>query len=445
MRLSWSLLGLWTVLGLCQKTAPVDPNILQQILTTIPQCALPCTAQAAAASPCAANDFECTCNDPVFNAQVERCVVSSCTIKQSLTSKNASEALCNRNPPTLKPPIVPIGLAIATLGFLLRILAKLPLPWGLYPLQPLWWDDAVLVVAMILFVIPGSALGIVLVNTGLGSSIWTIPFENITKILHIYYFEGTMYLTGLSFIRISMLLTYLRIFPGAVFRQMAFLSIGLNVVCAVVFFLLSTFQCVPVSYSWHRWDGEHEGHCYNIHLQIRVAAIVNILLDVAAVVLPLPQLWKMKLNTPKKLLVFLMFTIGLLVPIVSVIRLQTLVQFGNAMNVTYVYARVGYWSSAEQHLAVLCACMPAIRNLIRRFWKRSTTVTHASKSTNSSGNIANSNDTMMEAGSWPREERHSIPLKDIYNDEDRRYDRKASHTASPGSFWVHALETASPA
>ncbi|EGP85013.1 uncharacterized protein MYCGRDRAFT_74768 [Zymoseptoria tritici IPO323] len=298
---------------------------------------------------------------------------------------------------------------------------------------------------MILFVIPGSALGIVLVNTGLGSSIWTISFENITNILHIYYFEGTMYLTGLSFIRISMLLTYLRIFPGAVFRQMAFISIGLNVVCAVVFFLLSTFQCVPVSYSWHRWDGEHEGHCYNINLQIRVAAIVNILLDVAAVVLPLPQLWKMKLNTPKTLLVFLMFAIGLLVPIVSVIRLQTLLQFGNAMNVTYVYARVGYWSSAEQHLAVLCACMPAIRNLIRRFWKRSTTVTHASGSTDSSGNIANSNDTMMEAGSWPREERHSIPLKDIHNDEDRRYDRKASHTASPGSFWVHALETASPA
>ena len=105
------------------------------------------------------------------------------------------------------------------------------------------------------------------------------------------------------------------------------------------------------------------------------------------VVLPMPMLWSMELNLRKKILVMLMFGmvpyfvhrsnidrannitlagVGIFVTIVSILRLQILVKFGDSKNITYDYKAAGYWSIVELHTAVVCACMPGIRNLIRR-------------------------------------------------------------------------------
>lgn len=48
-------------------------------------------------------------------------------------------------------------------------------------------------------------------NLGLGKDIWTVPFDNITNILKVYYFDEDLYLTALPMVKISMLLFYLRI------------------------------------------------------------------------------------------------------------------------------------------------------------------------------------------------------------------------------------------
>ncbi|EGP87236.1 uncharacterized protein MYCGRDRAFT_26892, partial [Zymoseptoria tritici IPO323] len=223
---------------------------------------------------------------------------------------------------------------------------------------------------------------------GLGKSVWTVPFENITKIQHICmplhvrlictsnmltgtdYFSEDLYLAALPAIKISMLLTYLRIFAGKSFRQIVYVLIGLNIAYSIAFILISVFQCEPISLAWHGWDKEHEGRCNNINAQSWAAAGINIALDVAVVSLPLPQLWRMQLNPRKKFLVMIMFSMGFFVTIVSVIRLQQLLEFGEDDNMTYHYASIGLWSTVEMHASVICACMPAIRNLLRRFSPR---------------------------------------------------------------------------
>ena len=48
-------------------------------------------------------------------------------------------------------------------------------------------------------------------NLGLGKDIWTVPFDNITNILRVYYFDEDLYLTALPMVKISILLFYLRI------------------------------------------------------------------------------------------------------------------------------------------------------------------------------------------------------------------------------------------
>ena len=163
---------------------------------------------------------------------------------------------------------------------------------------------------------------------------WAVPFPNITEILEIYYIDELLYLALLPVIKISILLTYLRIFQGQAFRIWVYVAIGLNVCYVVAFDLITAFQCKPISYSWTRWDGEHEGKCNNINAQIFAAAALNVALDFLVIGLPMPQLWKMDMNWRKKGLVMLMFGVGFFVTIVSILRLQYLIQFGHSTNVT---------------------------------------------------------------------------------------------------------------
>lgn len=121
---------------------------------------------------------------------------------------------------------------------------------------------------------------------------------------------------------------------------------------------------------WTHWDGEHVGSCNNINAQGWASAALNVVLDFLTIGLPIPMIWSMSLNKRKKFLVLLMFCVGFFVTIVSILRLQVLIEFGDSNNITWDYTAVGYWSTIELHASVVCACMPALRQLIRRFAPR---------------------------------------------------------------------------
>jgi hypothetical protein len=135
-----------------------------------------------------------------------------------------------------------------------------------------------------------------------------------------------------------------------------------------------------------------------VHLQSWVAAAVNISIDVLCLLLPLPQLAGLRIETKKKLQIFAMFSLGfLLVPdhiylffsifffiqtrpltqilgdsitIISVIRLTSLVRFANTTNVTYDYVAPGLYSLVEATAGIVCSCLPSIRVLLTALMPR---------------------------------------------------------------------------
>ncbi|TKA27618.1 hypothetical protein B0A50_04450 [Salinomyces thailandicus] len=224
---------------------------------------------------------------------------------------NTTKALCSeplRDETTTVSYVGAIGGVLALIAYILRMVARLPFFGGSVGL-----DDAVITFA-VMEIIPLSVLSVVLADLGLGKDIWNVPFDNITAILKVYYFDEDLYLTALPLVKISMLLFYLRIFPQ----------------------------------KWFRWS----------------SAALNVILDIVVIGLPMPLIAKLQLNKRKKFLVFLMFSVGFVVTAVSILRLQVLVQFGGSTNFTWHYRAIGYWSTAEVDLAVICACMPGLRALI---------------------------------------------------------------------------------
>ncbi|RMX97551.1 hypothetical protein D0868_10588 [Hortaea werneckii] len=385
-----------------------------------------CLVQAITASPCELSDISCSCSNATLTEEVEACTKKSCSIKPQLSTKNATDLLCSRPIRNESKSVSYVGVAggiLAMIAYILRMVSRFPTFGG-----QLGWDDALMTFAII-EVIPLTVFSVIckemspvlepsqlltrstVANLGLGKDIWKVSFENITGILKVYYFDEDLYLTALPIVKMSMLCFYLRIFPNRWFKISCWVTMACCFCYGVAFLLVSVFQCRPLNYAWHHWDGEHNGTCNNINAQGWTSAAFNVILDVVVIALPLPLLAKLQLNKRKKFLVMLMFSVGFVVTVISILRLQVLVQFGNTTNFTYHYKSVGYWSTAELDLAVICACMPGIRLLIK--WARPRLVGDTTRGGTPAPFSSSGYATGQSGLSYDKKSRASRPSRDL--------------------------------
>ena len=75
------------------------------------------------------------------------------------------------------------------------------------------------------------------------------------------------------------------------------------------------------------------------------------------------------------------------VTIVSIIRLQSLVDLGSSQNPTYDHTNVSVWSTVEIHVGIICASMPAVRLLLVRLFPVLGDSSYDSSNYQSSGDI----------------------------------------------------------
>ncbi|KAI2835595.1 hypothetical protein CBS115988_2031 [Aspergillus niger] len=369
-------------LGVALLSTTIAAASVKELGALLPTCAVKCMAVTIPKTSCTLADQTCQCTDETYTALLQECVVSSCTTKESLTTKNVTSTACGapvRDRTKAVSYAGVIGLVIACIAFILRIVARFKCLGGTFGM-----DDLTMGLTMCL-VIPLSALSVVLADTGLGKDMWTLPFENVTRILYvsfpcypsvrgkadilehykIYFWDELLYLSILPMTKISICCFYLRIFPARNFRSLTYIVIGLNIAYLLAFVLVSIFQCRPIQGAWLHWDGEGNYKCNHINAQGWASAIINMLLDLIVMILPLKQLYELQLSIKKKAFVMCMFSLGIFVTVVSILRLDSLINFASTDNVTWDYVTVGYWSTIECHVGVICACLPAIRSLLR--------------------------------------------------------------------------------
>jgi hypothetical protein len=251
----------------------------------------------------------------------------------------------------------PTLAGVSLIMVILRIIARRPGVTDAYG-----WDDTIIIIAF-LFAFPLAVLQVELGRHGLGKDIWTVSFPNITEVLKLFYLAEVFYLAATILTKISILFFYLRVFTSLNFRRIVWVVIATCALFFVSFIFPLIFQCSPVSYAWTRWDGEHEGTCINIAAGVFAHAAMNMALDLIVLILPLPLLYKLQLtySVMGKIRIFIMFSFGLVVTIISALRLQTLIAFFNSNNPTYNLFGAALWSSLETFIGIICACLPAAK------------------------------------------------------------------------------------
>ena len=104
-----------------------------------------------------------------------------------------------------------------------------------------------------------------------------------------FWVEEFLYTFLVSSSELSIILLYLRLFSSRGFQIQS-----CGVILVVVLFSISSLvttglSCRPIHFVWDGWKGEFEAKCIQAHIQIYALAAINILLDMALVVLPIPQ------------------------------------------------------------------------------------------------------------------------------------------------------------
>lgn len=145
---------------------------------------------------------------------------------------------------------------------------------------------------------------------GLGHDIWTLPFSKIYNFGKDILIMEVLYFAQVTLLKLAMLFFYLRIFPSPGVRRLLWGTIITNTVFGISFVVAAVFQCKPISYFWHVWDGEHQGRCLNQNAIGWSNAAISIALDIWMLAIPLYQIRRLNLNWKRKIAVGAMFLVG---------------------------------------------------------------------------------------------------------------------------------------
>ncbi|OAG24768.1 hypothetical protein CC77DRAFT_1005711 [Alternaria alternata] len=207
-----------------------------------------------------------------------------------------------------------------------------------------------------------------LLHHGFGLHITSVPPANMTFSLQVLYAGYLTYTAAMALIRISVGLFYHRLFSVACpnFRYQVHANTLLNVIWLVGLNLAAAFECTPVSAFW---DKGIEGAKCMPTLNIQLGSVVpSVVLDLIALIMPLPIIWKLQLSMQRKVMLLGTFVLGYSVIFLSVGRLITVakIERGLESDLTWYFVDVLIWLHVEMSVASICISLPSCFSMVRR-------------------------------------------------------------------------------
>ena len=125
------------------------------------------------------------------------------------------------------------------------------------------------------------------------------------------YIAAEIYNIGITFVKLSGLFFYERVFGRVKGFHLALVVTGvLCVIWMIVTTLVSFFSCFPNRRGWTVTGGHSGDNCLDRYAGILGTSIVNVLLDVVILILPHFQLWRLQMGKRRKLALVGVFLCG---------------------------------------------------------------------------------------------------------------------------------------
>ncbi|KAH7098428.1 hypothetical protein BKA62DRAFT_773380 [Auriculariales sp. MPI-PUGE-AT-0066] len=210
-------------------------------------------------------------------------------------------------------------------------------------------------------------VGICVAN-GVGRHQILLSMDELSRISRAAWISAMMNIIGAMFVRTSILVFFLRLFPSYGVRLVAIVLAVLSTGYGIAAFFSVLLQCLPI--------GSPGPKCIDRALFYRSISIISMILDFAIILTPIPPLWNAMLPWRAKLSVILVFAVGLIPCIASVFRVILAVEGGDedrnceesiiratryaprsdkSLNRSDSLAIQITWAAAELQMAIICA------------------------------------------------------------------------------------------
>ncbi|KAI1875455.1 hypothetical protein JX265_004513 [Neoarthrinium moseri] len=194
-----------------------------------------------------------------------------------------------------------------------------------------------------------------------------------------FYVENATYCSSAAFIKLALLLQYLRIFDRG--TSMYKITLGVTIFTAlwgIAYSVIAWVPCVPVSDYWDLYSDGKRCYGYGSHTPYSFVATYeshsafNMALDTIVFIIPIPLLFKDGVTTAARLRLVALLSMGCIVLALAAWRLQTMI----ANQVATYPTRDPTWygpisiilAALELNAASICASVPIFWPVFTQNW-----------------------------------------------------------------------------
>ncbi|KAI6083121.1 hypothetical protein F4821DRAFT_196842 [Hypoxylon rubiginosum] len=208
---------------------------------------------------------------------------------------------------------------------------------------------------------------LLMIRHGSGVDIQDVPEADLEIFLNLFLDSQITARLSIFFARTSILLLYIRIFfPLGTARSAWWwviqITITINLLFTIAFVLVTILQCAPYGLPFG-------SQCVNQWLVLVIASVINIVSDIAVLLIPLASIWNLQMSRQRKWATGALFAFGALAPVASIIRLGYQIPQSDSPNYTVIYTIIALTATGEQAVAVVIGSAPICNALIVRMMR----------------------------------------------------------------------------
>ncbi|KAL8962776.1 MAG: hypothetical protein Q9183_005101, partial [Haloplaca sp. 2 TL-2023] len=254
-------------------------------------------------------------------------------------------------------PLMCIFIPLSTAFLALRLYTKARI------IKVVGWEDVAMVAAWLCTAGHEACLITAIQNNTFGIHTWNITIQDFAYNARATAAAVTLYIPGVGLPKISILLFYLRLNPDRAFRYGTFALLIITMSWIVSVILAQLLQCKPVP---KFWDPAIPGTCINTNPLYLSNSITNTILDVLVLLLPIPMIVNLKVNTRTKLVLAAIFSLCSGTVVVSALRIWANTRYQKSSDILWDTALVSSITVVELNLMVVCGSIMVLRPFCRR-------------------------------------------------------------------------------
>ncbi|KAF3031781.1 hypothetical protein E8E11_000960 [Didymella keratinophila] len=341
---------------LISHVAGFDINERALTVADLPPCGLNCLLQTVPAAGCSLLDTECQCASEKLTYSTAACIQANCTMADSLGTAKVQADLCNL------PHESKTGLLLASLTTVYAMVCLfVALRFATRLLTKCVRADDWCILAALLLATATYTSAYEMTHYNFGKHLWDLESGQLQMALRYFYVCWNLYVITLGLVKISLVVFYLQVFEDRRFRIVCWAVIGFISLSTIIIQFLTIFACTPIQ---SFWDRDTKGQCLDVGAIGFANSALAIIQDLIILFMPMPGLWGLQMKRSRKIAVAFMFAVGAFGCITTIIRLHSLAGFKISLDPTWDYTNVVIWTGAELAAGIVCASLPAVRQLL---------------------------------------------------------------------------------